>query len=129
VGLHVAHNLAGGGDRAAARLEIAELERRRAEVEAGLRLAVAERIAELEAAVRQLSLARERGAAHGSRLSLSAVGFRMGEGSTEEMIALWQTREEMRGRVAEAAADLAWRWARLRALLAAPAPEVARTGS
>jgi hypothetical protein len=37
VGLRVARNLAGGGDRAAARLEIAQLERRRAEVEAGLR--------------------------------------------------------------------------------------------
>ena len=128
VGLRLARNLAGGGDRAAARLEIAELERRRAEVEAGLRLAVAERVAKLEAAGRRLALAREREAAHGSRLSLSAVGYRMGEGSTEEMMALWQTREEMRGRVAEAAADSARQWARLRALLAAPAPEGARTG-
>jgi hypothetical protein len=128
VGLRVARNLAGGGDRAAARLAIAELERRRAEVEAGLRLAVAERVAELEAAARRLGLAREREAAHQSRLSLSAVGYRIGEGSTEEMMVLWQTREEMRGRVAEAAADSAWHWARLRALLAAPTPEVTRTG-
>jgi len=34
----------------------------------------------------------------------------------------------MRGRVAEAAADVTWRWALLRALLAAPAPEGTRTG-
>jgi len=52
----------------------------------------------------------------------------MGEGSTEEMMALWHMREEMRGRVAEAAADLARQRARLRALLAAPAPEGARMG-
>jgi len=128
VGLRVARNLAGGGDRAAARLEIAELERRRAEVEVGLRLAAAERVAELEAAERRLALAREWEAAHGSRLSLSAVGYRMGEGSTELTMALWRTRDEMRGRVAEAAADLARHWARLRALLAAPTPEVTRTG-
>jgi hypothetical protein len=128
VGLRLARNIAGGGDRAAARLEIAELERRRAEVEAGLRLAVAERVAELEAAGRRLALAREREAAHESRLSLSAVGYRMGEGSTEEMMALWQARDEMRGRVAEAAADVARQWARLRALLAAPAPEGVRAG-
>jgi len=38
-------------------------------------------------------------------------------------MALWQTREEMRGRIAEAAADVARQRARLRALLAAPAPE------
>jgi len=43
-------------------------------------------------------------------------------------MALWQTREEMRGRIAEAAADSAWHRARLRALLAAPTPEVTRTG-
>ena len=128
VALRVTRNLAGGGDRAAARLEIAQLERRRAEVEAGLRLSVAERVAELEAARRRLDLARERKAAHGSRLSLSAVGYRTGEGSTEEMMALWQTREEMRGRVAEAAADVARQQARLRALLAAPVPEGTRTG-
>jgi len=128
VGLRLARNIAGGGDRAATRLEIAELERRRAEVEAGLRLSVAERVAELEAARRRLDLARERKAAHGSRLSLSAVGYRTGEGSTEEMMALWQTREEMRGRVAEAAADVARQQARLRALLAAPVPEGTRTG-
>ena len=128
VGLRLARNLAGGGDRAAARLEIAELERRRAEVEAGLRLSVAERVAELEAARRRLSLAHEREAAHGSRLPLSAVGYRMGEGSTEEMMALWQTREEMRWRVAEAATDLAQQWARLRALVASLAPEGAPTG-
>ena len=85
-------------------------------------------MAEVEAAGRRLGLAREREAAHGSRLSLSAVGYRIGEGSTEEMMALWQTREEMRGRVAEAAADSARQRARLRALLAAPAPEGARTG-
>ena len=84
-------------------------------------------MAEVEAAGRRLGLEREREAAHGSRLSLSTVGYRMGEGSTEEMIALWQTREEMHGRVAEAAADLARQRARLRALLAAPAPEGART--
>ena len=128
VALRVTRNLAGGGDRATARLEISQLERRRAEVEAGLRLAVAERVAELEAARRRLDLARERKAAHGSRLSLSAVGYRTGEGSTEEMMALWQTREEMRGRVAEAAADVARQQARLRALLAAPVPEGTRTG-
>jgi len=52
----------------------------------------------------------------------------MGEGSTEEMMALWRTRDEMRARVVEAAADAAWHWARLRVLLAAPTPEVTRTG-
>ena len=115
--MRVARNLAGGGDRAAARLEIAQMERRRAEVEAGLRLAVAERVAELEVVGRRLDLAREREAAHGSRLSLLAAGYRLGEGSTEGMMALWQTREEIRGRVAEAAADSARQWARLRALV------------
>jgi Outer membrane efflux protein len=117
VGLRLARNLAGGGDRAAARLEIAQMERRRAEVEAGLRLAVAERVAELEAAGRRLSLAREREATHRSRLALLVVGYRLGEGSTEEMITLLQAGEELRVRVAEAAAELARGGTRLRALI------------
>ena len=105
VSLRLARNLAGGGDRAAARLEIAELERRRAEVEAALRQAVAREAAEAEAAGRRLRGARERLEAHRARIRLLEVGYRLGEGSTEAMLGEWLAGEGWRDRAAEAEAE------------------------
>lgn len=115
VGLRVARNLAGGGDMAAARLEIARLEARRAEVEAGLRLAVAQGVAEVQAAARRLELARARLEAHRTQVEIISFGYRLGQGSTEEMIKLWQAGEELRGQITEAESDLARASTRLRA--------------
>ena len=117
VGLRVARNIAGGGDRAAMKLEVAQLERRRAEVEAGVRLAVAQSVAELEAAGHRLEISRARFDEHRLRLRLLAVGYRLGDGSTEEMIRLWQTGEELRGQVTAAEAEQSRARLRLESLL------------
>jgi hypothetical protein len=117
MGLRVARNLAGGGDRAAMKLEVAQLERRRAEVEAGVRLAVAQSVAELEAAGDRLAISRARSDEHRLRLRLLTVGYRLGDGSTEEMIRLWQTGEELRGQVTAAEAEQSRARLRLESLL------------
>jgi hypothetical protein len=117
MGLRVARNLAGGGDRAAMKLEVAQLERRRAEVEAGVRLAVAQSVAELEAAGDRLAISRARSDEHRLRLRLLTVGYRLGDGSTEEMIRLWQTGEELRGQVRAAEAEQSRARLRLESLL------------
>jgi hypothetical protein len=122
VSLRVARNLAGGGDRAAARLEIAQLERRHAEVEAALRLAVAEGAVALEAAGRRRRGAAEGLDAHQARLRLLTVGYRLGERSTEEMLGEWLAGDELRDRAGEAEAGYARALARLRSLLAPPRP-------
>jgi hypothetical protein len=117
VGLRIARNIAGGGDRAAAKLDIAQLERRRAEVEAGLRLAVFQSVMDLEAAGRRLRLARARLEAHQTRLTLLLVGYRLGDGSTEEMVQMWQAGEELRGQVAMVESEIARELLRLQALV------------
>jgi hypothetical protein len=98
-------------------IAIAEFERRRAEVETNLRLAVAQGVADLEAAERRHQFARLRLEAHQSRTQLLAISYRLGDGSTEEMLGLWQAGEELRGQVVTAEADVAHELSRLRALV------------
>jgi len=105
VGFRVARNITGGGDVAATKLEIAQLERRRAEVETALRLSVAQSLADLDAATRKAQAARARLAAHQARAQLLGVGYKFGDGSTEEMLQVWQAGEELKLSVQQFALD------------------------
>src|SRR5262249_52313976 len=99
VGMRIARNVFGGGDRAAVKLEIANLDRRRAEVESTLRLQVANALADIEAAGRRRQFAQARLDNHLARLRLIEAGYRLGDGSTEEMLSHWSTGEELRGQI------------------------------
>src|SRR5262249_25735055 len=100
VGMRFARNLVGGGDRAAIKLEIANLERRRAEVESALRLQVANALADIEEAGRRRRLAQSKSDNHWARMRLIEAGYRLGAGSTEEMLQLWSTSKDLHGQVA-----------------------------
>lgn len=105
VGMRIARNAVGGGDRAAIKLDIANLERRRAEVESSLRLQVANVLAEIEAVGHRRRLAQSKLDNHLARVWLIEAGYRLGDGSTEEMFSLWSTGEELCGQAATAESD------------------------
>jgi hypothetical protein len=105
MGLRIARNVAGGGDRAALKLDIANLERRRAEVETNLRQSITQAVSDYEAAERRVRLARAKLAAHEAKLKLLEATYKLGEGETETMLTLWQQREELQGQIVNAEAD------------------------
>jgi hypothetical protein len=95
IGLRIARNFAGGGDRAEAKLEIARLEVRRSETETELRQAIVNAIIAIESAQRQEQEADSKLRTHRNRLQLLTAAYRLGEGSTETMLQLWQTEAEL----------------------------------
>lgn len=99
MGLRIVRNVAGGGDRAALKLDIANLERRRAEVETDLRERIAQAIHEYEAAERRLRLARAKLTAHTTRLKWLKAAYKLGEGETETMLTLWQQHAELQAQI------------------------------
>ena len=105
IGLRIARNLAGGGDRAAAKLELSRLELRQAELTTQLRAAITAAVLASETAQRQLTRAETKLAAQQARLQLLTMGYRLGEGSTETMLQLWQTETELQGEVEQAKAE------------------------
>jgi outer membrane protein TolC len=105
MGLRIARNVAGGGDRAALKLDIANLERRRAEVETNLRQSVTQAVSDYEAAERRVRLARAKLAAHEAKLKLLEATYKLGEGETETMLTLWQQREELQAQIVNVEAD------------------------
>lgn len=102
VGFRVLRNVIGGGDRAVLKLEIARLEQRRSAVEDSLRQSVAATLVDLDAARqrREQAIARLRG--HEAREQLMLIGYRLGEGSTEQLLQLYQRRDELRAEIAAA---------------------------
>lgn len=99
MGLRIARNVAGGGDRAALKLDIANLERRRAEVETNLRQSVTQAVSDYEAAERRVRLARAKLTAHEAKLQWLEATYKLGEGETETMLTLWQQREELQAQI------------------------------
>lgn len=119
MGLRIVRNIAGGGDRAA--LKLANLKRRRAEVETSLRQAVTLAVADYEAAERRAQMARAKLAAHEAKLKFLEVTYKLGEGETETMLTLWRQREEMQAQVVTVEAETITQRLRLE-LLTHPAP-------
>ena len=100
VGFRVLRNVIGGGDRAALKLEIARLEQRRASVEDTLRQSVAAALTDLEAARQRREQAISRLRSHEAREQLSLIGYRLGGGSTEQLLELYHRGDELRAEVA-----------------------------
>jgi hypothetical protein len=117
IGLRIARNMAGGGDRAALKLDIANLERRRAEVETNLRQSVTQALSDYEAAERRLRLARAKLAAHETKLKWLEATYKLGEGQTETMLTLWQQREDLQAQVITAEAEAMVQCRRLKNLI------------
>jgi len=105
VGFRILRNLASGADVAANRLDISQLERRRSEVESGLRLAVANGLAEPNAAQQRRQMAAAKLESHLVHLKLIEAGYHLGDGSTEEMIAAWALSGELRQQITMASSD------------------------
>lgn len=97
--------MTGGGDVAANKLDISQLERRRSEVESGLRLAVANGLAELEAAQQRRQMVAAKLENHLVRLKLLEASYRLGAGSTEEMMAAWTVASNLRQQITMANSD------------------------
>ena len=98
MGLRLARNMIGGGERAARQLEIARLELRRAELITNLYQAVARALAACEQAQEQQAQAQARWAAQRVRLQFAEAAYRLGESSTEAMLVLWQAETEAHAR-------------------------------
>lgn len=117
MGLRIARNVAGGGDRAALKLDIANLERRRAEVETNLREKITQAVSDYEAAERRVQLARAKLTAHEAKLKLLEATYRLGEGETETMLTLWQQREELQAQIVTVEAETMTQQRKLEALI------------
>ncbi len=102
VGLRIARNLAGGGDRAAAKLELARLALRQAELETQLCESIARAVLDYETAQQQLTSAETKLATQQARLQFITLGYRLGEGNTETMLQWWQTETELQQEVEHA---------------------------
>jgi hypothetical protein len=102
VGFRVLRNVIGGGDRAALKLEIARLEQRRSAVEDALRQSVSAALTDLEAARQRREQAVIKLRSHESREQLMLIGYRLGEGLTEQLLQLYQRRDELRAEIAAA---------------------------
>src|SRR5262249_35321128 len=128
VAFRIARNVVGGGDVAANKLDIAQLVRRRAEVETSLRLQVAQQFAEIEGTERRRQIAQSKLDAHITRVRILAAGYRLGEGSTDEMLSLWSLSEELRGQAAAAEADAQTALSRLEAIVLPVGAKTAQGG-
>jgi hypothetical protein len=104
IGLRIARNVAGGGDRAALQLEIARLELRRAEIATNLRQAVTLAITDDEASGHQQRVLQAKRAALRGRIQLAEVAYRLGEGNTEAMWQFWLTCDELDAQIVAAEA-------------------------
>ncbi len=117
IGLRLARNIAGGGDRAAAKLELARLELRQAELATQRRESIVRAVLDYETAQRQWTSAETKLATHQARLHLLAIAYRLGEGSTETMLPLWQTETELQGEVERTKIDCRQRLTQLQAIV------------
>lgn len=95
MGLRLIRNLAGGGDRAATRLEISRLELRRAELQTNLRGSVSQKLSELNRAEAELTLMEEKLQSMQIRIRLLESSYAAGGESTKVMIELWQQGREV----------------------------------
>lgn len=118
IGLRIVRNVAGGGDRAAAKLEIARLELRRSELETELRAAILRAVLAYETTQRQGQDAETKLTTHRNRLALVHIAYRLGEGSTETMLQLWQTETELERAVENAQIERQQRFVQLQSLVA-----------
>ncbi len=95
MGLRIARNMAGGGERAAAKLELAQRAARRAELETNLRQAILQTILSYENAQQQLRLTQARYTAQQARVHLLEISYRLGAGNTEQMLREWEHLDEL----------------------------------
>jgi hypothetical protein len=101
-------NIIGGGDAQRVEqaigdqeLQLGELRRRRSEVETNLLDQVLAAVLAVEKLDRQLDEMKAAQAANAQRLAVIEVGYKFGQGSTAEMIGLWQQAEAEKGRIRE----------------------------
>ncbi|MGK7872403.1 MAG: hypothetical protein AB4426_03535 [Xenococcaceae cyanobacterium] len=104
----VVQNLLGGGDRQTAELRIAQLQlneseliRRRSQLEEDLGRELTLLVQEYERTVNQLKLAQSEAHLHSTRLSVMDLSYRQGNGSTTQMIGLWQQTDELAVKISE----------------------------
>lgn len=101
--------LFGGGGFREVDLKIADLEirtsdmiRRRAEVTVQLHKQVTDLLLGTEKSERQIELLQGQLVSHQQHIAVMEAGYRTGQGSTEQMIGIWQRREDLQARLTEA---------------------------
>ncbi len=104
-GLQLARNIAGGGDVAAAKLTTAQLRVQRLAIEDAMRAAIMQHVTNYEAAQLHERTARGKLQSHAQLIELSEVSYRRGDSTTEAMIPLWQTREDLKAEILSAESD------------------------
>jgi hypothetical protein len=102
ISLRVIRNLVGGGERAAAKLEIARLEWRQAEQISQIHNQITQAVFAYEVSQQQLAATKDRLTAHQTRLQFSIIEYRLGGVGTETMLQLWQTETELQRDIEQA---------------------------
>ncbi len=114
--LRIAANLLGGGDVQRDNIAIADLEvksaeleayranlhRRKAEIKSELREEVLGLVLEYEAAVREYVLAQSKLVTYNQQRNLIEIDYQFGNGSTTQMLSMWQQGENLEAEIIEA---------------------------
>jgi hypothetical protein len=110
--LRLVQNLLGGGDVAANRLAISDLEikaadllRRREEVAEAIAEDVIDLVLDYEASGRRLEALDGRLTTQLQRQAVLEVRYRTGQGTTDQMLSMWQQTDELRARIDEVQID------------------------
>lgn len=110
--MRLVQNLLGGGDVAANRLAIADLEikaadllRRREEVAEAIAQDVIELVLDYEASGRRLEVLDGRLTTQLQRQAVLEVRYRTGQGTTDQMLRMWQQTDELRAQIDEVQID------------------------
>lgn len=105
-------NVLGGGDAQKLDLAIADLElktdelrRRRSEVEGQIGDQVRDLVLEVEQRDRRLAVVRTRQAEYRQKLAVMEVSYRTGQGSTSQMMGLWQQGDDLQANLSQAESD------------------------
>ncbi|WP_346293959.1 hypothetical protein [Sphaerothrix gracilis] len=130
--LRLVQNLLGGGDVQENRLAIAHLEiqaadliRRREEVAEGLARDVIDGVLEYEALERRRVMLARQLKTQRQRQAVMEVRYRTGQGSTDQMLRVWQRSEDLQARLEEVAIAQRQVVRALEVLFSVESPEIA----
>ncbi len=103
----MARNIAGGGERSERKLVISQLELRRSEIVTSLRAQVSDLLQVIEASDRKKAQAKVLHDAQRAMVATLEVSYRSGDGSTEQMLPVWEKLDYFRVEMATAEANRA----------------------
>ncbi len=103
--LKLARNIAGGGERGAAKLTLAQMEMRQSEVARNLREQILTLLVTIETASQRARLSDASLQTHTQRVAILETGYKFGDGDTAAMLPLWERTDQLKAQIETAGAE------------------------